>query len=259
MLFAQLVQCPSGSWSAEISAAVRETVERVVVQKLVSKQRLGGWGARIRTWKWRNQNPMEPTAASFGKHDFLRLSINLTHRQSDIPAWNTLVGDTPVIPRKFRREGLAMRGKITKRAVDGIVITGGAAEFILWDTEIKGFGVRLRCGGAKTYILHYRAGKGRAAPLRKITIGKHGSPWTPETARTEAKQLMGQVAGGGDPCRDRAAERKAITLSDLCDLYLNATKGHAHRAACEVSPASPYFVSIAPVVRRRRSSSRMPS
>jgi hypothetical protein len=120
-----------------------------------------------------------------------------------------------------------MKGKITKRSVDGLGASRGTSETILWDTEIKGFGIRTRRGGAKSYILHYRAGKGRAAPLRKITIGKHGSPWTPETARTEAKCLLGLVADGGDPCRDRAADKRAITLTELCDLYLK--EGTAHK------------------------------
>jgi Arm domain-containing DNA-binding protein/integrase-like protein len=117
--------------------------------------------------------------------------------------------------------------KITKRTVDGLLVPRGGRECVLWDSEIKGFGIRARRGGTKTYILHYRAGKGRAAPLRKITIGKHGSPWTPDTARIEAKRLMGQVAGGGDPCRDRAIEKKAMAFSELCDLYL--VEGTAHK------------------------------
>jgi Arm DNA-binding domain len=82
-----------------------------------------------------------------------------------------------------------MQGKITKRAVDGLA-SAGDAEAVLWDTDVKGFGLRARSGGSKSYILHYRVGSGRGAPLRKLTIGKHGSPWTPETARTEAKRLL---------------------------------------------------------------------
>ncbi len=68
-----------------------------------------------------------------------------------------------------------MRGKITKRAVDALVPRKGD-EVVLWDQEVRGFGIRARAGGAKTYILHYRTGTGRGAPLRKVTIGKHGSP-----------------------------------------------------------------------------------
>ena len=119
-----------------------------------------------------------------------------------------------------------MRGKITKRAVD-FLAAKGAAEAVLWDTEIKGFGVRVRSGGAKTYILHYRAGAGRNAPLRKLTIGRNGSPWTAQTARVEAKRLLGQVASGEDPAHLRLAERRAMTMTELCDLYL--AEGTTHK------------------------------
>jgi hypothetical protein len=90
-----------------------------------------------------------------------------------------------------------MQGKITKRAVDGLAPAGNA-ETVLWDAEVKGFGIRARAGGGKSYILHYRAGSGRGAALRKLTIGKHGSPWTAETARTEARRLLAEVAAGRD-------------------------------------------------------------
>jgi integrase len=121
-----------------------------------------------------------------------------------------------------------MQGKITKRAVDGLAATG-AAEAILWDAEVKGFGVRARKGGGKSYILHYRVGGGRAAALRKLTIGKHGSPWTPETARGEAKRLLGEVAAGRDPARARRADRKALTFNELIDIYL--AEGVSHKKA----------------------------
>ena len=119
-----------------------------------------------------------------------------------------------------------MRGKITKRAVDALAPKNGA-EVVLWDQEVRGFGIRARVGGAKTYILHYRAGTGRGAPLRKLTIGKHGSPWTPDMARTEAKRLLGLIASGEDPAERRATERKALTLAELCDLYL--AEGATHK------------------------------
>ena len=119
-----------------------------------------------------------------------------------------------------------MRGKITKSAVDNLA-PKNAIEVVLWDSEIKGFGVRTRPGGAKTYILHYRAGAGRNAPLRKLTIGRHGSPWTPQTARVEAKRLLGLVASGEDPAQARSSERRALTIAELSDLYL--AEGAAHK------------------------------
>src|SRR5437660_4437649 len=102
-----------------------------------------------------------------------------------------------------------MRGKITKRSVDALKAAAGGAEAVLWDSELKGFGVRVQRGSAKSYVLHYRAGTGRGAQLRKLTIGRHGSPWTPETARREAKRLLGMVENGADPAADRIARQEA--------------------------------------------------
>src|SRR5829696_4470707 len=109
-----------------------------------------------------------------------------------------------------------MRGKITKRSVDALALSG-IAETVLWDTEVKGFGCRLQRGGARSYILHYRGGIGRGATLRKLTIGRHGSPFTPETARAEAKRLLGMVEGGADPAADKIARKQAPTFTDLAE------------------------------------------
>jgi integrase len=113
-----------------------------------------------------------------------------------------------------------MRGKITKREVDALCAEADGTEMVLWDTELKGFGARVQRGGTKSYILHYRVGKGRGAPLRKLTIGRHGSPWTPETARNEALRLRGLIAGGADPASDRSARQHAPTIAGLAHRFL---------------------------------------
>jgi plasmid stabilization system protein ParE len=87
--------------------------------------------------------------------------------------------------------------RLTKRVVDAA--EAGSAAVFIWDDEIKGFGLRIAPGGTKSYVLNYRAGHGRKALQRRITIGKHGSPWTPEQARQEARRLLGTVAAGDDP------------------------------------------------------------
>jgi integrase len=63
----------------------------------------------------------------------------------------------------------------------------------------------------------YRTADGR---LRRHTIGRHGSPWTPDTARNEARRLLGEVAGGEDPAGEKTAKRRAATVAELCDRYL---------------------------------------
>ena len=113
-----------------------------------------------------------------------------------------------------------MRAKITKRSVDALTPTADGREAVLWDSELKGFGVRVQRGGAKSYILHYRAGTGRGAPLRKLTIGRHGSPWAPETARREAKRLLGLVETGVDPAREKIARQEAPTMGEFAERFL---------------------------------------
>ena len=122
-----------------------------------------------------------------------------------------------------------MRGKITKRSVDALKLVDGG-EAVLWDAEMKGFGISVQRGGSKSYVLHYRAGTGRGAPLRKLTIGRHGSPWTPETARREARQLLGMVENGADPSADRIARQEAPTMAEIAERFL-AEHAEAKRKA----------------------------
>ncbi len=48
--------------------------------------------------------------------------------------------------------------------------------------------------------------------------------WTPELARKEAKIQLGKVAQGDNPAEERRLDHKAITVKELCDLYLNDLK-----------------------------------
>jgi len=64
----------------------------------------------------------------------------------------------------------------------------------LWDDKVIGFGARRQTKGV-FYYLRYR----RNGTQTMHSIGRHGSPWTPDTARIEAKRLLGVVAGGDDP------------------------------------------------------------
>lgn len=56
--------------------------------------------------------------------------------------------------------------------------------------------------------------------LRRYTIGKHGSPWSPDKARTEALRLWGLVADGTDPAGAKDKAKWDLRMAQLCDLYL---------------------------------------
>ncbi len=87
----------------------------------------------------------------------------------------------------------------------------------IWDGSVSGFAARRQTGSAVSYYLMYRTADGRK---RTYTIGKHGSPWTPETARQEARRILAEVAKGGDPAGDKLAGRTAMTVAQLCQQYL---------------------------------------
>src|SRR5215472_4546768 len=87
----------------------------------------------------------------------------------------------------------------------------------LWDSSLHGFGARRQQGETIAYVLKYRTAQGRQ---RWFTIGQHGAPWTPESARQQARQLLGDVVRKGDPAAEKRAMRKAPTVSELCELYL---------------------------------------
>jgi len=75
--------------------------------------------------------------------------------------------------------------KLTKRVIDAA--SPEAARRIIWDTELRGFGVRVETSGTKSFLIRYRPkGNGRNGPKRFVTIGRYGA-MTPEQARNEAR------------------------------------------------------------------------
>jgi integrase len=107
--------------------------------------------------------------------------------------------------------------RITKRVVDGL--KSRQSEFAVWDSKMPGFGIRVRPTGAKSYIVVYRAGSGRGAPVRRYTIAGVGKI-TPETARRRAQTILGSVAHGRDPAGEKANERGTPTVAELADRFL---------------------------------------
>jgi integrase len=107
--------------------------------------------------------------------------------------------------------------RITKRTVDALKAKG--SEFTVWDGAVPGFGVRVRPSGAKSYVVIYRVGSGRGAPVRRYTIAAVGKI-APERARARAKAILGSVAHGHDPAGQKATERGMPSLAELADRFM---------------------------------------
>ncbi len=113
--------------------------------------------------------------------------------------------------------------KLTKSRVDAIEL--GDRDVFVWDTDLKGFGLRASRNGVMTFIAQYRAGGGRSGRTRRYTIGRFGA-FTVEEARKQAKVILGAVANGRDPSGERTASRREMTVNQLLDQYEKEGAGH---------------------------------
>ena len=105
--------------------------------------------------------------------------------------------------------------KLLKSTVDALNAPADR-DLLVWDSELRGFGIRVKPSGAKTYMVQYRNADGLS---RRLTLGKHGA-LTPEQARRLAVKQLGAVAGGDDPAETRQVMRASPTISDICAWYL---------------------------------------
>ena len=105
--------------------------------------------------------------------------------------------------------------KLTKAIID--YSSPKEKNYIVWDTEIKGFGCQiLKSGSKKTYVFYYWS------PLTKkkgyVKIGCHGNI-TVDFARNAAKKLAAAVASGIDPKKEKeeklTLEKQSILFRDF--------------------------------------------
>ncbi len=109
--------------------------------------------------------------------------------------------------------------KLTKRACDAAEYPDGAGSkrHVVWDGELKGFGLRVYPSGAKSFVYSYRA-NGRK---RLRTLGPFG-PMTVQQARKRAAEARVEVADGKDPVQEARKRREATkTVRSHVEQYIN--------------------------------------
>ena len=108
----------------------------------------------------------------------------------------------------------------TKRITADVVEAVKPGE-VVWDSEVRGFGVR-RQSRDTVYVLKTRIGGNQ----RYLTIGRHGSSWGegkllgPALARREAQRLVGMIRDGKDPTQERDQAKAAPTFAELAARYM---------------------------------------
>jgi integrase len=110
---------------------------------------------------------------------------------------------------------------LTKRLIDASTPEDGK-EIRLWDDDPRGFGVRIKPSGVKTFFVQYRSPV--TFKKARLTIGQYGR-LTLDEARREARKILGCVEKGEDPAEEkRRAKAHALTTAGtvgaLCDDYM---------------------------------------
>ena len=105
--------------------------------------------------------------------------------------------------------------KLTKRFVDALKPV--SRDTLYRDTDLKGFALRAKPSGVRTWVVQYRNAAGRT---RKLALGKVGV-LTPDEARQRARTALGEASGGADPSADRHGQRGDMTIAKLVETYLD--------------------------------------
>jgi integrase len=108
-------------------------------------------------------------------------------------------------------------------------------DYIVFDEQLPGFGLRVMPSGKKSYLIQYR----RDRRTRRLTFGRHGS-MTPSKARTKAIELLSFVAAGEDPAEEQKRARQMPTLAALCQRFLEEYVAQH----CKASTAREYRRSV---------------
>lgn len=105
--------------------------------------------------------------------------------------------------------------KVTVRTIDALKPKKDRDVF-LWDGELRGFGVRVKPSGLKSYLVQYRNADGAT---RRLVLGHHGVT-TAKRARDLARAKLVEVSEGLDPSAMRHMSREGWTVTQICDWYL---------------------------------------
>jgi integrase len=106
-----------------------------------------------------------------------------------------------------------MAQRITDKLIRGLA-PPPSGNRIHYDTDIRGFGVRITAAGAVSFVLNYYVHKRE----RRYTIGQYPA-WSVVAARREAEDLRKRIDRGEDPLARRIEDRDAPTVHDLFERY----------------------------------------
>jgi integrase len=95
--------------------------------------------------------------------------------------------------------------RLTSTGIRTLALPAGIDDRIYWDADLPGFGLRIRAGGSRTWIVQYDLGR----KSRRMTLGTT-KLLDPGKARETAKDILAAVRLGKDPAGEKATARARV-------------------------------------------------
>jgi integrase len=111
--------------------------------------------------------------------------------------------------------------KFTTKSVAGLHLPKGKTDYVVFDDDLPGFGIRLREGGSRNWVFQYALG----TKQRRMSLGS-ATAISLVKARETASELHAKVRLGQDPAGQKAQSKQhaAETFEAVALVYLAARK-----------------------------------
>ncbi|RYB05716.1 DUF4102 domain-containing protein [Lichenibacterium ramalinae] len=102
--------------------------------------------------------------------------------------------------------------RLSRQSIAKLALPEGKVEIIVFDSDLPGFGLRIRAGGKRTWLAQYRLG----TKQRRLSLGSTDAV-DPDEARRRAKAALARVSLGEDPAEVKvaAAAARAVTMQSV--------------------------------------------
>jgi len=131
----------------------------------------------------------------------------------------------PALSRTVEVDPMAKQN-LTKSVVENLAPSD--QDWVIWDTALPGFGIRVKPSNVKSYIVQYRNRKSGVS--RRKTIGQHGPLLTFHKAKERARIILADALKGNDPVADDRAVRDAPNDAGTCSRLPRTTCGSEEAA-----------------------------
>lgn len=108
--------------------------------------------------------------------------------------------------------------RLLKSTLGSLVLPPNKKDHTFYDSDLRGFGLRVRDGGKRTWVAVYRIGR----KSRRVSIGD-ASAVAPEEARGRAREILARADLGEDSqtVKEESRSKQTLVFHEIVDAYID--------------------------------------